>query len=506
MKNEGANTLIIKASVSNGTSDAVKHQYQVLKTYREIDEAVYYDVATDTVFKVEKGGLTNITFTDQSRGAFLHQLLYLRRGAFGGDRIEKMLAHREADKIIRKYFPEVYLGYYSINFDPKRYQQAGGGISILPHAESDLETTVKLIPYIKDEVNTNSLKNYLYKIFEGENADNKMCALYGLALLKEPVLLDLNNYAMLDELSVKDAVFIALGYCALGEMEAASQLYDDRIAPKLEQITPYYRVNTGADQDDILEATSAANLLATKLEKPEKEGLYQYCIKNYTTDILINIEKLSHIEQEIVKRTDVKGAIKYTLFGEEFTRQLGNGGSYTLRIPAQNMSEFKLLEVTGGVGAVSVYKAPMTEIGEVDNGVTVRRRYYKADEDYPNSSYSFEQGDLVRVQIWIDYSAKAINGSYCITDYLPAGLEYVSGSAKIGGAPSFGYGYFRYCTVEGQKVSFYDYNGRFDKGYLYYYYARVVSPGTFKAEGPLVQNLTAKDYFTVGEDSIVVIE
>jgi hypothetical protein len=263
-------------------------------------------------------------------------------------------------------------------------------------------------------------------------------------------------------------------------------------------------VNTGVDNDDILEATSAACLLATKLEKPESDGLYQYCISNYTRDILINLERLSHIEHEIAKKIDVTGSITYTLFGQQLTRQLGSGGCFTLRIPAQSMSQFKLLEVTGDVGAVSTYKKPLTDTGEFDDDITVRRRYYKEGGD-GNSSETFEQGDLVRVQIWIDYTKKAMNGSYCVTDYLPSGLEFVNNSAKISGAPGFGYGFYRYCSVEGQKVTFYDYNGRFNRGYLYYYYARVVSPGTFLAEGPLVQNLDAPDYFTVGEDSVIVI-
>jgi hypothetical protein len=502
MKNEGANALVVKATVSNGTSDAVKHQYQVLKSYREIDTAVYYDVTSGTVFDVGRGGLTNITFTDRSRGAFLYQLLGFRY--VYGDRVEKLLVRREANRILTEYFPDLELYNGRDSFDIKQYQRGDGGIAILPHAGSDLETTVKLLPYIKDDVNIGALKNYLYNIYEGDNSDNKMCALYGLAILHEPVLLDLDNYSLLDGLSVKDAVYIALGYCALGETGTASAIYDRLIAPRLERITPYYRVNTGVDADDILEATSAANILAAKLDKPEKDGLYQYCIKNYTTDILINIEKLSHIEHEIAKRTDISGSITYSLYGETYTRELKNGGCYTLRIPAQNIGEFKLLAVSGDVGAVSVFKKPMTEFGEIDSDVTVRRNYYKVNGSN-NASSTFEQGDLVRVQVWIDYSAKAIDGAYCVTDYLPSGLEYVNGSAKISGAAYFGYGSYRYCTVEGQKVMFYDYNSRFNRGYLYYYYARVVSPGTFKAEGPLVQNLNAKDYFTVGEDSIVTI-
>jgi len=503
MKKEGAGALIIKASVSNGGGDAVKHQYQVLKSHREIDTAVYYDVTATTKFAVGSGGLTNIIFTDRGRGAFLPQLLNLRN--VYGDRIEKLLARREANRVLAEYFPDLTLYNGQDSFNPLHYQRSDGGIAILPHADSDLANTVKLLPYIKDEINILALKNYLYDIYEGEKPGNKMCALYGLALLKEPVLLDLHNYTAIEKLTAQDAVYIALAYCSLGETPSASALYDSRIAPHLEHLAPYYRVNTGVDNDDILAATSAANMLAAKLGKPEREGLYQYCLKNQTTDILINVEKLSHIEHEIAGKTTESCTITYTLFGEKFTRELKNGASYALRIPVQSLAEFKLQEVTGSAGAVSIYQKPLTELGKADNDIKIRRRYYPAN-DNKNSSDTFNQGDLVRVQLWIDYSAKAIDGSYCITDYLSAGLEYVSNSAKISGAANWGYGYFCYCTVEGQKVMFYDYNRNFAGGCLYYYYARVISPGAFKAEGPLVQNLIAKDYYTVGGDSMVIIK
>jgi uncharacterized protein YfaS (alpha-2-macroglobulin family) len=145
----------------------------------------------------------------------------------------------------------------------------------------------------------------------------------------------------------------------------------------------------------------------------------------------------------------------------------------------------------------------MAEIGSIDHDIAVSRRYYKANR--ATSSNTFEQGDLIRVEIQIDYSAKAVDGVYCVTDYLPSGLDYVSGSAKIEGTDYIGYGYTRYATVEGQKIMFYDYNGKFNKGYVYYYYARVISPGIFRAEGALVQNLNAKDCLTIGDDEIIVI-
>jgi len=505
MKNEGSGSLIIKAVVSGGTGDSIKHQYQTLKTYRQSDAAKYYDVTKDTKFEVGTEGLTSITFTDKGRGQYLQQLFDLRYAY--GDRIEKLTASREANRLIEKYFPEINLyGDGKSGFNPKDYQHKNGGMTILTYADSDVETTVKLLKYVKNEVNVNALVNYLYKIYESENSANKMCALYGLAQLKQPVLLDLDKYALLESISVKDAVYVALGYASLGEKEKADAIYKTKIAPKLEHTEPFYRANTGVDDsDDILEATSAANLLAAALNKPEREGLYQYCIKNYTEDVLINIEKLMYIESEIEKASAENASVTYALFGEKHTRELKNGSSYTLKIPVKNLGDFKLTDVSGAVSAVSVYKKPLSEITTADSDVAVYRRYYKGDGNEPSNN-SFEQGDLVRVQIWIDYSKKAIDGSYCVTDYLPSGLEFVDDSAKVGSGTEFGRGYRRYAKADGQKITFYDYNNKFNKGYLYYYYARVISPGTFKAEGTLVQNLTAKGYISLGQDETVTIK
>jgi len=509
MAHEGSGALIIRATVSNGMTDMVRHQYQVLRTYRQIDAAVFYDnISPGTDFVVGSGGLTNITFTDRSRGRYLWQLTWLRNS--WGSRIERMVVRREANNLLRTYFPDLSLSWTNDSFDARQFQQSNGGIAILPHAEADLLTTVRLMPFIMNEINIGALRNYLYNIFKGDNADNKIIALYGLAILREPVLLYLNNYALLDDLSIRDLTYIALGYHALGEVELAAEMYDTRIAPYLEGFAPYYRVNVGVDMDDILDATSAALTLAQKLERPEVDGLYLYLVRNRGVDLLTNLERLAHIRRNIGRATAEAGSITYTLFGEEFTRDLSRwgwgGGKHTLRIPAQNMHEFRLIEVTGDVSAVSTFRQPMSDAAQynVDHDITVRRRFYRVGGD-GNYTWEFEQGDIVRVNLWIDYSAKAIQGSYVVTDFLPAGLQFIPDSARIPGSERFGIGHLRWARVEGQRVQFFDHNSWFNSGRLYYYYARVISPGTFRAEGTLVQNLNAPTYFTIGEDDVVVI-
>jgi uncharacterized protein YfaS (alpha-2-macroglobulin family) len=162
------------------------------------------------------------------------------------------------------------------------------------------------------------------------------------------------------------------------------------------------------------------------------------------------------------------------------------------------------------VGAASVASVPFTESAAArpDSGVTVKRAYYNAADytgDSADATLRFEQGDLVRVNLWIDYTKKAVNGSYRVTDYLPSGLAYTDGSAKIGGWDDFGDGFRCYAEVNGREITFYDYNGRFDKGRLYYYYARVINPGRFRAEGTLAQSLDSDALYACGADAVITI-
>jgi len=217
---------------------------------------------------------------------------------------------------------------------------------------------------------------------------------------------------------------------------------------------------------------------------------------------MLNIERLKFITYEIENHTASVASITYTLFGETTTRNLGHGGQFTLRIPAQNMHEFSLTSTTGEVGAVSITRMPLEDTEIVENDINLRREFFRAGTDTPVST--FEQGELVRVQITIDYSAKALSGSYVITDFLPAGLAHVENSARFGERGDNARWWAR-ATTEGQRITFFDFNGRFDRVHTYYYYARVVNPGTFRAEGTLVQSLGAREYMVVGEDSALTI-
>jgi hypothetical protein len=346
-----------------------------------------------------------------------------------------------------------------------------------------------------------------------------MLALYGLALLGEPVLHDLQRYALLENLSVRNTAYVALGFAALGDTQYAHFIYTERIAPHIQNINPMYRVNSGANRAEILDATSVTALLAAQLGLPEAIGLHNYASTNrqaiiqprtgnsqdtiqMNAQLLLNLERLNFIASEIQNYSDAEASITYTLFGETTTRELGHGGSFTLRIPAQNFHEFNLISVNGEVGAVSIIRTPLEETETIENDLLIRREFYRGDTNIRATTFS--QDELIRVVITVDYSARDLSGTYVITDFLPAGLVHVANSARFGPRDR-NTGHHAWVTTEGPRITFFDHNGRFNRVHTYYYFARVVTPGTFRAEGTIVQSLNAREYMVIGEDAVITI-
>ncbi|MCL1862577.1 MAG: hypothetical protein FWF78_03310 [Defluviitaleaceae bacterium] len=516
---EGFGAIIIDASVA-GFSDAVRHEYQVTQSHRMVDTTVFYEVVAGMTFDANATGLTSITFLDHGRGRFLHDLFNLRHTWWGGARVESLVAAREANALIQRHFPDINLFRNVSGFEILDYQTQSGGMAILPHSSAELEVTAKLLPFIKEEIDIQAMRRYLRNIVDNSATDNKILALYGLALLGEPVLLDLQAYALLDNLSMRNLAYVGLGFAALGDMHSARDIYV-KIIPHIQAIAPYYRVNASGSRVQIVADTMAVSLLAARLGEPQAQGMFEYAnaarMSGFLWDwrgrpntrfmneyLLMRLERLHFISMEIENHSPEGASITYTLFGETVTRQLGHGGSFNLRIPAQNLAtDFALVSVTGEVGAVSIVRIPMEDIEPIDNNVTVRRQFFRAGTNTPVTE--FAQDELIRVEITVNYGADDVGGTYVITDFLPAGLTLVRNSARIVTRSTSGR-HHAWATTEGQRVTFHDHNERFNRIHTYFYYARVVNPGTFRAEGTVVQSLGVREYIVVGECVVVVIE
>lgn len=486
--NEGYQDITVKAYSDKGYSDAVKHSFNVVKSYYQIEKALFYDAESNMTIEGGKSGYTDIVFQDKSSGMYLSDLFCLRYGY--GNRIDQIISNYTASNLLAEYFEDIYYGSNVQKPSLNEYQKSDGGLSLLPYSESDLELTSKLTYLAKSMVNTELLKDYYYENLESKSASDRVKALYGLSVLEEPILLDLEKVAQIDNLSTKDLLYIALAYCELGDISAAEQIYQDKIYSFIENYEPYYRVNEDGDQDDILELTSLCAYLTAKIQAPESQGLYGYCKKNYTRDILIAAERLMFISNALKNQEPKQGKITYSLAGEETTVTLENGSSHHISLLPFQLADFNVTSVEGDVSAVSIFKEDMLEINTVDDNISVRRTYLFTN-DIPLTSNTLKQGDVIKVRLNWDISDEAFDGVYEITDYLPSGLKP----------------YNSYWNTEGQKISFYVYNSSYWRSRRYIeYYARVVSAGTYTAQGPVIQGRTSRDNINTGKTEIVTIE
>ncbi|MCX7746049.1 MAG: stalk domain-containing protein [Clostridia bacterium] len=493
---EGIYDLMIKATTNGEYTDAVKHTLYVVKSYYQIDRALYQKLAPGIQLAGGKSGNTRIIFQDKSRGIFLSELLRLYYT--DGKRIDQKVGSQLAGDLIRSYFKDYVLSPVASDFSSQYYQKNDGGLSLLPYTESDLDLSAGLTPLVKDKVDLYRLKGYFNKVLEKGELNQRALALYGLASLKEPVLLELHKTTAVDNLNIKDWIILSLAYAELGELSKAEELFEKHILSAIEEQKPFYRVNTGADQDDILESTALAAVLASKLNMPQKNGLYEYCVKNNTKDILIHSEMLAFISQEINKYGSSEAKLTYTYNGKEKTVTLKNGETHSIIVPSQNLKDLAIKNVEGELSAVSIYKENVAGIDQLSKDISVKRAYFHIDGK-PLVSNTLKQGDIIKVSLTWDIGPKALDGGYKVTDYLPSGLKPVENFFDIG---------WYYRNIDGQKVKFYIYNSPYWKDHhrVFEYYARVVSPGTYTAQGTIIQSESSKDVINTAKSEVITID
>lgn len=493
---EGIYPITIKAVSKSGYTDGLIEEIKVVGTYHEMEVADYYELKKGLDIKTNEEGITKLTFTDKGRAQFITNLYGLAYN--GGRRVDQKYVAYKARDILKNTF--------GIDMDNNEtvklsdYQREEGGISILPYSESDVETTVKLLPLIKEDINREKVKMYLYNELQNEESRNKSVALYGLALLEEPVLLQTEKLADITNLTLKDQVYLALTYTHLGDDYTAKVIYDDNIKQYVDSYDNTSRVKYGESEDSYLEYTALVMVLASQLNLDEKDLFYDYVTSHYSKEVLVSGEKITYILNELDHLNEQPLAFKYAYDGKTYSEKIEKGYPITINVPSSKLKDFSIKEVDGEGAVVAIYTKALTTNFQKDEDLTLSRTFINYATD--NKSNEFQQSDIVKVKIDWNIDKNAIDDSYIITDYVPSGLKPIDNAWSQG--YKIGEGHWSR-DIEGQKVTFYVSKDDKEKKPLYYY-ARVVSPGTFKAEGTMIQGTKVKDSRNMEEDQQVIIK
>lgn len=496
---EGTYTVVMTARSESGEADALSRTITVHNSYRTIENAKLSTVEAGMKLDAGKSGITTLIFTDAGRGSLINALHNLSWEY--GKRLDQKLVSNYARSLLKELIKNDAYYIEPIEVNPSEYKNEDGGYGILPYAGTDMNFTALITPLLKDVIDTTSLKMYFYNAVMSEK-NVQAAALFALAELGEPVLLDLNRAAQIENLTLEEYIYLGMAYEALGDLTKANEIYLGRIAPELERKDPYIRVKVNKnDTDTSYKQTALVAAYAARINDPDASKLFDFVQHNYSETQYIGVEKALYLSEMANILPETEASIEYVMNGKTNLVKLENGFSEIVKVPSINIGDVQINKVTGDVSVLSMFTGSYTDNVKNDSGLTLTRKYYDAATGEEKTT--FDSDDLVKVVITYTIDKSAIDNTYEISDYAPAGLKPLDNPWSYGVRDLLGCWYRQF---DGQKVTFVV--GKYDKKnppQPLVYYARVASPGEYVAEGTIAQGSLVKSSIVTIEDTKIVV-
>lgn len=488
---EGEHAVTITAKKGN-LQDTVTKKATFLSTYLQKNVSQYATLNPANQIAGSDTIRTNVTFSNKEQGQFyqaLQDMLWVY-----GDRLDQRLARSESQRLLNQYFAGTGT---QEDILPADYQ-SDGGIAILPYASSDQLFTAKVLSVRKDGFDTNAAKSYFYQILGNRksNQDEIAYALFGLANLEEPVLVDVQNF-MQQDIKPELKLYLIHAMANIGAVEQAKALFIDFLNTHGESQDPYIRIKLGSN-DEMIEYTWQAAAIAAKVGMPEADALYQYALSHPAKTQLHYLEQIAYIAHALPNLRPGEVSFSYTLKNETKQVKLSGNETFGLSLSPEERKSITFTEINGQVGVMSSYTVGVNVSEETQDPLVGISRTYSV---VGKQGTTFKDGDVVKVTLKARIDSKALDTSYQITDYLPSGLSVLTNPYTRGLSTDMQYSHPY--EVNGQTAKFYSSASNREM----WYYALVTGKGTFKADPAQIQGFVVKDSKAyMGQSQIITIK
>ncbi|WP_052272735.1 alpha-2-macroglobulin family protein [Flavihumibacter solisilvae] len=351
----------------------------------------------------------------------------------------------------------------------------------------DPSLTASLLSFINNRLASRSSINYYYNRNQQKKIAPKEVAysLYVLALAGKPNVSVMNYYkARPDQLSLDSRYLLAAAYALSGDKLKSREILPPAFTG--EESVPQ---TGGSFYSDIRDEAIALHALATidpnNAQVPVMARHVVSKLKQrrwYSTQesafSFLAIGKLA----AKAKKTDIKASIKVN------GKQVGELNNNSVQLSAKDLKGTNIEVQTKGTGQLYYWwqSEGISQDGsykEEDSYLKVRRRFFDRNGQ-PLAGHSFQQNDLVIVQLSLDKSFAGTIENIVITDLLPAGFEIENPRTKE--IP--GMDWIKDASTPTSMDVRDDRLNLFvdaEKSHQVYYYAiRAVSPGTYQL-GPV---------------------
>lgn len=466
-------------------ADAIQLPFEVLPGYIEQSLTEYQALTENSTFPESKWP-ARVYFFNENVREYWDELLDLAYS--WNNRIDSIIVRKQAKQILREYFKDTWIT-DDEEYDVAQYQLSNGGIALLPYDSAYPVLTAKICALNDSGFDYELMREYFRRSLESENSTSTDIAAsyWGLACLHEPVLLELNELLQSQELKLIDRLYIALAYAYIGDLDTAGRMYQDiiRLYMKEDTLRAYITIEEeGYDSDDIQEATSLCALLAQKVNDAERDKLFKFVCNMYSTDILTSAMRLTAIRSNL-KNLSMESAFTWELDGKKETVTLKGRETRSMFLTADKLKNIRFSDVEGKITVACVYTAPLGEISQTDERISIKRTYF--DRSGAEKT-TFAPSEYVRVRLVISFEPTAPSGNYMVEDYLPASLRHVY-RGETGMRSDLDARWYPH-EIFGQKVSFCVYhNNKDNRSIIIEYFARVYNIGEYTTDCAAVYNL-----------------
>ncbi len=472
---EGVYAVIVEGS-SGGLRDAVEKPIQVRKSQLLAKQVDYHALTEDLKLDGIESYAT-LSFYNAELGDYYRSLTDLYWSY--GSRLDQIVARNIAQELIKQYFPDDwYTGGEKSDISP--YQKENGGFALLPYGSSDVELTAKIAALGVEGADSNRLTDYFKGIISDPVSTplQVSAAYWGLASLREPVLLELQGFMEEGDLTLDEKLYLANALAQLGDLSNAEKLYAEITKANSKDMAPYRYIDEGSGStENILRWTSLTAMLAVNVEAADKMAYFKYIEQVTSDEILVNLERLILVKQGLPEAFNNKTSrFLMELEGKKETVKVEGIKPYTVMVSPDKLKALKFSNIKGDI-ALSVSYESTQEPSQYKNSIATVTRTYNGSGGFP---VTLDRTDVVLVELLIDFSEAAPEGYYEITDVLPAGLRYINPyqySEDI---------YFGESDGQRVKLGCY-YNGTKDVETIRYR-VRVVAPGEYTADHALIKH------------------
>ena len=427
-------------------------------------------------------GLTTYVVTDAGRGSLVPRLRDLTNG--GGARFDRLIvAGLARDLLVGTFgFDEATLP--PTDVDIGRYER--GGVALLPYSSPDLALTAMTAIVTPERLAVLRIRAALQTWREAPSAteERQIIALAGLAGLGDDVLDELRAVDVAT-VSVREALWVALGLVASGDEDGARTIERMLLDRYGQELGPWVRLDVGDSMVDTLDAASLLALVATGIGDPLAPRIDRYLREMRTTEALYVLPQIGVIRWSLDRLPRAAARFAWTVDGVRQVEALEPGASWAVTLTERQRAGFRLESIEGSLAVVASW-AGTPGPGDLPSGglVTITRTVTPVD-DAPTTG-------LVKVRLRVVFDPTAPTGCWEVTDRTPSGLAPVVavpgwaedlGTARPVNAP---------WDVSGQRVGWCIDPVR-SRDVQLGYSARVVSAGTFTWEPAMIQSVAAPE-------------